>query len=238
MRNFIKLCLCLWFVSGSLAQAGDDPELVLVDALRSRGEPVKMTTRIEVYEQGQLDSQSLMDVYVGSKRRTLVVYRNERNVGQKVLMLDDKFWLFLPDTKRAMRITAMQKLMGEASVGDVASVNWADDYNIDNREQEGELLKLSLIADRKGLSYSKVTLWLTENDFHPVHADFYLKSGKLAKQAVFELTAHDQRWQISSMALQDRVQKDQQTIIYYDQIEPMVMQDKWFTPQYLLRAAP
>jgi hypothetical protein len=175
---------------------------------------------------------------VTDQRRSLAVYVSEREAGQKVLMIDDKFWLFLPSSKRAMRITAMQKLMGEASVGDVASLSWSEDYEVISRNQDDTLLKLELVAARKGLSYSKVDLWLKPDSYHPVKADFYLKSGKLAKQATFELTLIDDQWRVQSLSLQDRVQKDQRTKIVYEDITPVEMKQKWFTPQFLLRATP
>jgi hypothetical protein len=223
---------------GSFAFANTEPELKVLDGLRTLGQTVKVSTRIEVYEQKILKSQSSMSVYVGGDQRSLAVYTSEREAGQKVLMIEDKFWLFLPSSKRAMRITAMQKMMGEASVGDVASLAWSEDYDIVDKQEEGEDLKLELVAARKGLSYSKVTLWVEQGSYLPIKADLYLKSGKLAKQALFELIEENGQWIMTSLSLQDRVQKDQMTKIFYDQIEPLEMQNKWFTPQYLLRSTP
>jgi hypothetical protein len=54
--------------------------------------------------------------------------RSPAEPGQKVLMLGDDFWLLMPGSQRAMRITPMQKLLGDASTGDIATMNWADDY--------------------------------------------------------------------------------------------------------------
>jgi hypothetical protein len=231
-----KLVGILWLLLSSTAVwAGDNP-LEIMDRLRTQEGTVKVVTRIEVYEQGEQTRSSLLDVYVGTDRRSLAIYRSEREAGQKVLMLDDQFWLFMPSSKRAMRITAMQKMLGEASAGDVASLKWTDDYQVSEQTQEGNELHLSLRAARKGLSYTRVELWQDASTLHPLHADLYLRSGKLAKQATFELAQQDNDWRIVSMALQDRVQKDQKTIIYYDTITPMDMPDKWFTPNYLLKS--
>jgi hypothetical protein len=48
--------------------------------------------------------------------------------GQKVLMLGDDFWLLMPGSQRPLRITPSQKLLGDASTGDIATLSWADDY--------------------------------------------------------------------------------------------------------------
>lgn len=215
-----------------------DAELIALDKLRTSDATAKVTTRIEVFEQGELTSRSDMDVYVGDDRRSLAVYRSQREAGQKVLMVEDQFWLFLPSSKRAMRITAMQKMLGEASAGDVASLAWAEDYQVIERTLIDGKLRLELVAARKGLSYSKVVLWLQPNSLHPINADLYLKSGKLAKQAEFEIVQEGEQFRVASMTLADQLQKAQQTRISYLAIEPMAMKDKWFTPQFLLRSTP
>jgi len=242
MRNLTGIVMLLFLFTTfalNVSSAQGISELATLDQLRTRGDTVKVTTRIEVYENGELESNSVLDVYVGTDRRSLAVYRSEREAGQKVLMVDDQFWLFLPSSKRAMRITAMQKLMGEASVGDVASLEWQQDYKLVERIEEGQEIKLSLEAGRKGLSYKSVTLWVADGTYHPIRADFYLKSGKLAKQATFDLEQDDLgEWYMGSLSLQDKVRKDQLTKIYYDKVEPLEMKDKWFSPNFLLRDTP
>jgi len=42
-----------------------------------------------------------------------------------VLMLGDDFWLLMPSSQRPLRITPMQKLLGDASTGDIATLSWA-----------------------------------------------------------------------------------------------------------------
>jgi hypothetical protein len=44
-------------------------------------------------------------------------------------MLGDDFWLLLPGSQRPLRITPSQKLLGDASTGDIATMRWADDYS-------------------------------------------------------------------------------------------------------------
>lgn len=45
-----------------------------------------------------------------------------------MLMLGDNYWLLMPKSRRPIRITPMQKLLGEASVGDISTLTWSDDY--------------------------------------------------------------------------------------------------------------
>ena len=42
--------------------------------------------------------------------------------------ISDDFWLLMPGTQRPMRITPSQKLLGDASTGDIATLSWSEDY--------------------------------------------------------------------------------------------------------------
>ncbi len=67
-------------------------------------------------------------VFQREDRRSLVLMRSPAEKGQKLLMLGDDYWLILPKSQRPVRITATQRLLGEASVGDIATMRWAGDY--------------------------------------------------------------------------------------------------------------
>src|SRR5262249_29367502 len=130
-------------------------------------------------------------VYVKPGHRSLVVFRSPSERGQKMLMLGDDFWLVMPTSQRPLRISPMQKLLGDASTGDVASITWAEDYD---GEVEGEAvtegvpcLKLNIVGQRKGVSYTRIVLYLAKSDHRPVFADLYVASDKLAKQAAFKV---------------------------------------------------
>lgn len=235
MHKFSILVLLLW---STVVAAEVVPELRLLDRMRTGEGSAKVTTRIIVEETGEPTRESRLDVYAHHDGRSLAVYRSDREAGQKVLLVDDQFWLFMPSSKRALRITPMQKLLGEASVGDVASLAWSEDYDVLERQVLGEHVVLHLEANRRGLSYQTIDLTVEGATGHPVTADFYLKSGKLAKQAEFDIVRKDGRWQLQGISLSDRVQSQQTTHILYDAIEPMSMPDKWFTPAFLLRSTP
>jgi hypothetical protein len=66
----------------------------------------------------------------------------------KVLMKGDDMWINLSGSRRALRITPMQRLMGEASNGDVAKLSFSRDYNATILEADGDLLKLELQAKK------------------------------------------------------------------------------------------
>lgn len=235
MRKFYFMVL---FMSSALLCAEPAPELQRLDDLRTGGQSVKVETRIIVETPGEETRESRLDVYAHHDGRSLAVYRTDREAGQKVLMVEDQFWLFMPSSKRALRITPMQKLLGDASIGDVASLAWSEDYDVIARQRQDATVVLQLQANRRGLSYQRIDLTVDAATLHPMQADFYLKSGKLAKQAQFDLIERAGQWHLQGLSLRDRVQSQQITRIVYETIEPMTLPDTWFTPSYLLRSTP
>jgi len=210
------------------------------DAYRLPEESLRVDTEAKVYKSGRLDKTRLYEVYVKPGRRSLVVFRSPAERGQKLLMLGDDFWLVLPSSQRPLRITPMQKLLGDASTGDVASLTWAEDY--DGR-LEGEsvvdgipCLKLDIVGQRKGVSYPRIVLYIAKKGHYPVLAELYVASDKLAKLAKFEIGNVDGKRVVTTMTLIDRIQKDRRTELRYLARTRKALPDEYYNPAFLARA--
>ena len=112
-----------------------------------------------------------------------------KEAGRAVLMLGDQMWLLLPGTRRPVRVSPQQRLMGPAAGGDVARTRFHEDYTVEGMvEDAGEgrpCWRLELAARRPSLSARKVLLWVAKDGVVPVRAEFRLASGKLARTAHF-----------------------------------------------------
>ena len=210
------------------------------DSYRLIDQSSRVDTEVRVFKRGKLDKTRLYAVYVKPGRRSLVVFRSPSERGQKMLMLGDDFWLVMPASQRPLRITPMQKLLGDASTGDVASMTWAEDY--DGRV-EGEVLvdgvpclKLDITGQRKGVSYPRIVLYLAKSDRRPVQAELYVASDKLAKEAAFKIGVVDGRRLVTEMTLVDRLQQDRRTEVHYLARSRKALSDEYYKPAFLVRA--
>jgi hypothetical protein len=210
------------------------------DSYRLIDQSSRVDTEVRVFKRGKLDKTRLYAVYVKPGRRSLVVFRSPSERGQKMLMLGDDFWLVMPASQRPLRITPMQKLLGDASTGDVASMTWAEDY--DGRV-EGEVLvdgvpclKLDITGQRKGVSYPRIVLYLAKSDRRPVQAELYVASDKLAKEAAFKIGVVDGRRLVTEMTLVDRLQQDRRTEVHYLARSRKALSDEYYNPAFLIRA--
>jgi len=236
MSSPIALVLTL----GALGAGSSVPELLrAADAFRLPDGEMQVETVIETFKKGELDKERRYRVLVRPGRRSLVLSRSPVEKGQKVLMLDEDFWMILPSSQRPMRITPAQKLLGDAAVGDIATMTWADDYDgavAGEEAVEGEpCLRLDLKAKRKGVTYARIELVLARRDARPVKADLYVASERLAKRATFTVEPVDGRPQVSAMALSDEIQTSRRTVIRYLSRKPRSVADEWFNPMFLTR---
>jgi len=214
-----------------------------VDQYRLRLPEAKVVTLVKLYKDNTLDKTRLYWVYTHPKRKSLVLFKSNVEDGQKLLMLSDDFWLLMPNSHRPIRITPMQKLLGSASIGDIATLNWSEQYtanytgmsNIDVYGQSLVEAKLVLNAKNKAVTYKKITLWVDPQTDFPIRADLYLQSQKLAKQAFFYPDNKEHPNKIVSMTLLDRIRPNIKTVIEYQKVTPYHLDDKYYNPAYLIR---
>lgn len=213
------------------------------DAFRLTDDHLQVENQIIVKKNGQVDKDRLYSVILAGTRKSLVLMRSPAEKGQKVLMLGDDYWLIMPSSQRPMRITPTQKLLGDASTGDIATLNWAGDYDGkivgDEPCAEGgtaRCTRLALSAQRKGLTYARIELWLAAGSAEPVRADLYVQSDKLAKRAHFLLDKIDGRRMVHDMVILDQIEKSRETTVRYLSRKARSVPTDWFNPMYLTRA--
>ncbi len=231
----------------ALPAVADDVASMVKNADRYRldSSAAKVVSLVSLYENEQLDKTREYNVYTRENRESLVLFKSQVEAGQKMLMLGDNYWLVMPKSRRPIRITPMQKLLGEASVGDISTLTWSEDYHatfvqpeqLTLGEQSLAVNHVRLRATTKGASYAKIELWLDESNDFPIKADLYLRSGKLAKQALFTKGEREGKLRVVAMTLLDQIQPAKKTVIEYKQVTPFELEDKYYNPAYLTRNA-
>jgi hypothetical protein len=235
-----SLFILLLLVCTHLARAQDAQAMVAAaDRWRTGDEALQVETRVQVLARdGSLDKERLYSVFVQPDRRSLVLMRSPAEQGQKVLMLGDDFWLLMPASQRPLRITPSQKLLGDAATGDIATLRWHDDYTATRVGDDGcpaatPCHHLQLIAQRKGVSYQRIELWLGKVRHEPLRAELYVQSDKLAKEARFQLD--EKAGQVSEMVLTDKLSNHKETRVRYLSRTPKAVPETWLNPMFLAR---
>jgi Outer membrane lipoprotein-sorting protein len=203
---------------------------------------MRVLTRVESFKSSKLDKERQYLVFLDAGRRSLVLSRSPIEKGQKLLMLGDDFWIILPSSQRAIRITPAQKLLGDASIGDIATMSWAEDYDgVEAGEAEVNGVpcrRLDVKAQRRGVTYQRIELYVAKLDGRPVQADLYLASEKLAKRATFLVEEVEGRPQVTLMTLADQIETGRETRIRYLERAHRSVPDEFYNPMFLTRNEP
>jgi hypothetical protein len=252
--------------AATLAQADIDVTTLLkaADRYRAGAENLQVETQVTVLNRdGSTDKERRYTVFAQAQHKSLVLMRSPAEAGQKVLMLGDDFWLLLPGSQRPLRITPMQKLLGDASTGDIATMSWAEDYTgtlageeqceaspPPDRTKAGDAPSgsgaagrgpsapcwhLSLQAARKGLTYARIELWVGKARSEPLKAELYVQSDKLAKLASFVFDKADKPTQVTEMVLSDKLSSHKETRVRYVSRQPKQVPEAWLNPMFLAR---
>jgi outer membrane lipoprotein-sorting protein len=103
-------------------------------------------------------------------------------------------WFYDPTNKASVRLSPQQRLLGQASNGDVATVNLAKDYKSvlvgEEDVQDGERRtrkahKLALTATTPDVTYASVEMWVDAENSRPIKARFFAESSRLLKTVYY-----------------------------------------------------
>jgi hypothetical protein len=203
------------------------------DLMRNGSGSAVVRTRITYYKNSQVEQQSLFDVYAKGQEKALVRALDPNQRGLRILVLGDDFWMTLPDVSKPVRITPLQRLVGQASNGDVARTYYAADYTPvllgEERVKGHNCARLELTAKRKGATYQRIIYWVSLEDFSPVQADFFLLSGKNSKFAQFEEYRDfgGQRL-LARLTIYDKLVANEKTTLEYLDFKVRTIPDKYF----------
>ena len=230
------LALCAWHANAADATA----LLKAADRYRISSDDMQVEVQIDTTKSdGSPDKQRRYTTFSQSGHRSLVLMQSPAERGQKVLMLSDDFWLLMPSSQRPLRITPTQKLLGDASTGDIATMRWSDDYTAEvvGEERCGEVDAghLALTAARNGVTYQRIGLWIGAVRHEPLRADLYVQSEKLAKQARFVMDRPDAPTAMTGMVLTDQLANGRETRVQYLSRKTRSVPEAWLNPMYLAR---
>ncbi len=228
-------------ISGPCLPGWNGPQSIIkkIDAYRIPYEQFLVRTRLTAFEGDRMKESAVFDAYINGDEKSLVIEKEGKNRDMKILYVEDKLWVQLPGSRRPIRITPIQRLMGQASNGDVAMVSYGDDYTDElvgeEIVREVPCYKLLLSAQKKSATYHKIILIVRKTDYRPMKAEFYLVSGKHFKTAYYEdYMRIGNQMILKKMTIYDELRKDQKTIFEYEKIQEKKIAVKYFNKNYLV----
>jgi hypothetical protein len=109
--------------------------------------------------------------------------------GETYLFNDRTIWYYKPGLRSPVSLSTRQRLTGQAANGDIASTNYAHDYDgsvVGQDKTEGEdTYKLELKAKANNVTYDRIRYWVSVSRTQAVKAEFLTAKGSVFKIATF-----------------------------------------------------
>lgn len=200
MHKRLAMLLLACCASATFAAPAPQEILVASDAVRNPDFSFGLTNTLIEYRNGKQSESSTLAIYSRADEksgqfRSLIRYVAPVRDANKLILFSGKdMWFFDPSSKASIRLSPQQRLLGQASNGDVVTVNLAKDYQansaVEENTQDGErkprhAYKLGLAAATPDATYHHIDMWVDTSDMRPIKARFYTESNKLLKTAYY-----------------------------------------------------
>lgn|SRR4051812_18464098 len=237
------------------ARAEDIPSaadiVAAADRIRNPETPFRLSLLLVEYQRGQardtvgLSLHSKIDPTTRQYRNLVRYTAPARDVGKLVLLNGASMWFYDPAAKASIRISAQQRLIGQASNGDVLTVNLAHDYtprllggeSIEDADHKPrDTWHLDLKARTPDAAYSRLETWVEKGTMRPLKTKFYSESGRALKIAYFRRyeAALGATRPLETLII-DAVDSHLITKVTASGYRAEAVQDAWFQRDYLAR---
>ena len=244
------------FVGLGAAWAAPSAEEILAatDAIRNPGKPFSVTVTLTDFQSGkQVDTSTLVSYSrtppQGGQFSSLIRFvLPARDAGKLMLKNGNDMWFYDPTAKASVRLSPQQRLLGQASNGDVATVNLAKDYKVtlagqedvqDGERRTRKAHKLALAASTPDVTYASIEMWVDAENNRPIKARFYAESTRLLK------TAYYRRYQSqlgadrpTETVIIDGLNPQSVTLMRFSDYVARAIPDTWLQRDFLPRFQP
>lgn len=107
--------------------------------------------------------------------------------GRSTLRLEENMWLYIPNVGKPVRITSLQSVVGGIfNNSDIMQLDYADEYNVEKIEEQGNEYLLHLKAKTKTVAYDRLKLWADKNKKIPTKIECLTEASMLIKTLYFK----------------------------------------------------
>jgi hypothetical protein len=122
-------------------------------------------------------------VYMYSKEKQIVVFTApEKLRDSSYLVIGYNTWMFEKRLKRPLRISAQQKLFGDAGIAETAGIDYVEDYKILKMNENEATWEIDLKALDPKEAYQQAKIWINRNDLKLKQIVLIALNGRPLKQ--------------------------------------------------------
>jgi len=244
-KLLLLLCAAVLLVTTVCASDLLSPSEILKRADEARGningQAVEWNVTLTTTRDEETKEMQLRVVALGSSMLSEIL-APEKSKGQKLLVNNGEMWFYKPGLFRQIPIPRRQKLMGDASTGDISATDYAGEYDAipapDETLNGVPCYVFNLKAKSHSATYEAIKYWVDKQRYTGVKAEFYSVSGKKLKTVTIE---HSDRFEIggrkrafiSRMTIIDELTKDKVTTLDFGPPVSKTVSPDFFSPDKL-----
>ncbi|MBD3334282.1 MAG: outer membrane lipoprotein-sorting protein [Candidatus Eisenbacteria bacterium] len=182
----------IWAQDGRLSPDLTGPEILAAVDENVSYRSSRTLSEMKIYDGDDLvATQRLLGYARGRKKALTEVLHPSRDEGTRLLKLDDKIWMYIPDVDRVIKLAGhllRQSVLGsDFSYEDLleGSQTLAERYTArrleDEEWRERKYYKIDLEARDKSVAYARQIMWVDPETFLPRKQELYSRQGKLLK---------------------------------------------------------
>lgn len=191
-RGHAPALIAAILLTGPIAAAdGPTAQRLLEDADRARGglaAGITWNVTLTTTEDGRTSARTFL-VKARGNDALAEALSPPRYKGEIMLFNDRTIWFHKPGLRKPVSISARQRLSGDAANGDIASTNYARDYEgtiVGEEDVDGEpTYRLELKARARNVTYDRIRYWISKARHLGVKAEFLTVGGDVFKTATF-----------------------------------------------------
>ncbi len=221
------------------------------DKIRNPDTPFATQITITDYNKAKAVDSLVLKVHSkkqenGGQYRSLVEFlQPSRDAGKLMLQNGNEIWFYDPAAKNSIRMSAQQRLMGQASNGDVMTANFALDYDVmllgeevikDANKKARTVYHLYMTVKTESVTYTFADFWVEKQSSHPVKAKFYSSSKRVMKIAYYRRFQKQLgKMRPTEVLIIDGVDTNKVTRMQMDNYRKIEIPEAWFQRSYLPR---
>jgi hypothetical protein len=186
LRQVLLTLITLFFTANVAAAISTYDILKRADQSRGNLQGVSWEVLVEAIERQRTDTM-VYDIKARGFDISGMSLEPPKYKGNKLLMLKTNMWFYKPGLSKPVPISQRQKLMGNAAYGDIASTNYAEDYEAvplpDETVDGEECYVFDLKSKNDKTTYDQVKYWISKKRLVGVKAEYFTVSGKKFKLA-------------------------------------------------------
>lgn len=234
------------------ARAADAAALLAAsDAVRNPPGSFSVRIVLTEFRKGRQSSTSQLTVFAkpdadsGQYHNLVRIDAPARDANKLMLRSGLDLWFYDPSTGASVRISPQQRLLGQASNGDVMSTNLAREYRAEQagteaiKDGEGrmrETVRLRLSALRADVPYARVDYWVDAANQRPVMARYYTADERLLKTAWFRrFEPRLGALRPTETVIVDGLDPEWVTLMQSSELARREVPDRWLQREYLPR---